>query len=94
MPEPISPLDDELNSLCTELLKSEDQAVINVAAEIARTYRHRIDMLYALDGVDRMIQEDILAIERRLVERLQKAKETVRDELKALVSGTLPPHDS
>ena len=87
-------LDKEINDLCTEVLRSEDPAVIDASATLARKYRQRVDMIYALDGVDRMLQEDILAIERRLTERLLKAKEEVRDELKALVSGILGQQES
>jgi hypothetical protein len=79
------PLEDDINALARELATFEDNDVIDSASVIAAQDRHRRQMIYALDGMDRMSGRDIVGVETHLKDKLQKLNEDTRDKLKALV---------
>src|SRR4051794_3228467 len=78
-------LETEIKQLADELLAIDDEHVIDTAAILAREFRERIKMIHALRQVEAMTQEDIVSVETRSRERLQRAREEIRDGLEKLL---------
>src|SRR5947209_4662277 len=77
------PLVEEIRQLALTLAAIEDEQIRDGAARAAGEYKARLRMIDALDGVDRLSQEDILGVEERLQARIQRAREDLRDRLRA-----------
>jgi hypothetical protein len=77
---------DEIKRLATKLATTDDQEVIDAAAFFVREYKATVRMVHALDGVDRMTQDDVAVVEDRLQARLGQAKSQLRSRLSGLLA--------
>jgi hypothetical protein len=57
------PIEDEIRQLAVQLATNEDEDVRDRAATIVEQHRAAVRMTHALDGVDRMTQDDVAAVE-------------------------------
>jgi len=86
----------EIRQLAQALALTEHEDVRDSADILIGKYRGRVQMIHALDDMDRMSQDDMAAVEQRLQDRLRKAREDLRAGLKRLLewarrTGRMPP---